>query len=504
MLAKTYSASHVGIEGLVVEVQAAQTQNNPGLQITGLAGDVIKESREKILACLDQFGFETPTAKIVINLSPAELKKQGSHFDLALSVAILATERKIEPSSIGERAFLGELALDGRIERVRGSIALLQVLEKSPLIKEIIIPPDNALEASLLQSKKARMATHFGQLLDYLGGKIALPTPQEKLPDLSEIPGTNLDEVMGQSHAKRALQIAVAGRHHLLMIGPPGVGKSLIAQCAPSLLPPLSSSEFLEVLKNYSYHKLPQNLSRRRPFRSPHHSISQSALLGGGNATVVPGEVSLAHYGMLFLDEFPEFRRDAIEGLREPLQSGEIHLHRVGTPVLLPARFTLIAAMNPCPCGLFTSTSQPCTCTSDAIKNYRKRISGPIFDRIDLYVSMESASHSSATHPDFAAENLKAGIAQAIQMQQERYLNPAIRNGDVTASLKSKPFELLQENWFVGRCRRENISYRSQHKIVRLARTLADLEGCPTISQNHLREAWHLRCPDLPKQLYGK
>lgn len=498
MFARTYSATPVGIDGALIEIEAACHRSLPTIHITGLPGDIVKESRERIRAALVCLGFEVPTSRIVIHLSPANIKKQGSQFDLGIAISVLVAEGFLTGVDISKYGFLGELSLDGRIQRISGAIALIETLERDETIGTLLIPYDNSWEANLLKSRKARLVHNLADAIEFLRGNKPLPLGTSDFiaadpPALTPL----LNEIVGQLVAKRALQIALAGRHHLLLVGPPGVGKSMLASSAPSLLPLLDLEELIEVTKNYGPAQMPRPIHFSRPFRSPHHTISAHAFLGGGTGSVIPGEVSLAHAGVLFLDEFPEFRRDAIEGLREPLESGRIHLHRVGHAMTLPARFTLIAAMNPCPCGYYLTPTKKCSCGPERIASYRKKISGPILDRMDLCVVLSTPRTEEVL--SLSHEEVKAGIQKTFEIQCKRYRNfGGVRhNGEATVDLKAMYFHLGKEesSWFGQLRKREELSHRSFHKILRIARTIADLEEQDVIHLDHLRQAWSLRCP---------
>ncbi|MBI4405236.1 MAG: ATP-binding protein, partial [Deltaproteobacteria bacterium] len=364
MVGKTYSATQDGIDGAVVEIEASRQKALPQIHITGLPGDIVKESRERVRGCLVNLGYDVPSSRIIVHLSPAYSRKQGSQLDVAIAVSVLAAEGLVKPDNLPRVGCLGELSLDGRIRKISGAVSLIEALEKCPQVKTLLIPKENAQDAVLIKSQKVKLVSSFGEICEFLAGRSELTTIKADTPVfVSPQSEYSLDDVVGQNLAKRALQIALAGRHHFMLVGPPGVGKSMIAHCAQSLMPPLEWNELVEVCKNYDCHggRSPADLSR--PFRSPHHTISSAGLLGGGSGVVMPGEVTLAHCGILFLDEFPEFRKDAIEGLREPLQSGKVHLHRVGQALNLPARFVLITAMNPCPCGYYWGGPKRCSCT---------------------------------------------------------------------------------------------------------------------------------------------
>jgi len=496
MIAKTYGAALEGIEGQVIQLEAASEGATPQIHITGLPGDVVKESRERVRVCLRQLGFDFPSGRITVHLSPAHAKKQGSQLDLAIAVAVLGAEGVL-PASTREFGYIGELGLDGKLRAVRGAISLIQAMERMPSLRAIFIPRGNAREAALLKSGKAMVVDSLADVIESIEGKRELsPVPTFNVESEAVTASPSLDRVVGQVLGKRALQIALAGRHHLLFIGPPGVGKSLLAHCAADLLPPLQAEERIELTKIYG--AFGDKSISRRVFRSPHHTISAAGLLGGGTGGIVPGEISLAHRGVLFLDELPEFRRDVVEGLREPLQTGKIFLHRIGHSHCLPARATLIAAMNPCPCGYGIGGNRRCRCPIERVRSYRKRISGALLDRIDLGVVLSVPQKETVIAEGFshAEINRSIEVAQGVQFRRHGSLH---LNGDVTVD-ETEPFYRLSEhdaNWLEDKAQREGLSYRSRHKLLKVARTLADLAGDEPIRSAHLREAWSLRCPDI-------
>lgn len=480
MIARVSSAIVDGVEGQPIRIEASMRSGLPKIIVTGLPGEVVRESRERVRACLAHHGFDVPSGQALVHLSPAQTRKSGSHFDLAIAAALLGLEGKLPPGVLGGLAFVGELALDGRILPVDGAVALVDRLEADSSVRLVVAPAANELEIALLASTKVRLATSFAEVLRWLLGEesaLRVCAPPESAPPPPRGP-LRIDGVRGQSVGKRALQIALAGRHHLLLVGPPGVGKTFLASTAEELLPPLTAAEAVRVRKNLGG-ELDPRVCFRRPFRAPHHTISASALLGGGTGAVVAGEVTRADGGVLLLDELPEFPRDAIEGLREPLQEGVIRLHRVGRSMALPARFTLIATMNPCPCGFAEDADRRCRCEPRELDRYRRKISGPLLERIDLCVRLERPATATPDPESLSGEALRRSIAGL--------RSPVARVAELGDEARATLGSLVSVH---------RMSPRRTEKVISVATTIARLDGARAVTPAHLFEAWSLRAPD--------
>lgn len=506
MFTRTFSATHLGLEGALIEIEVVKQAGLAKIVITGLAGEVVRESRERIGACLQNLGFDSPSCRIIVHLSPAQAKKQGSQLDLAITIGILQAEGFLGARSLSSCGFVGEIALDGQVRSIARALPLLEVLAASDRIEKIFVAADNATEAQVVGSEKFRLVRNLSDALTDLRGVRALAPVRPIALKTAEESFDAMDRVLGQLAAKRAMQIAVAGRHHLLMSGPPGVGKSSLAECMPGLFPPLDPTEARDILRIHDHLEVSKGI--RRPFRAPHHTISGSALLGGGSGTVIPGEVTLAHHGVLFLDEFPQFRRDLIEGLREPMQTKDIRLHRVGHSLHLPASFLLVAAMNPCPCGLWGDPKARCGCPPERVVQYQQRISGPILERIDLFVFMNREEISGDAPEEFRAENLRRRVLAAQTRQRERMVAGRQTGWNAEAAIDlngEDPFRLVEEDreWVLSTTKKEQLSLRAVHKWLRIARTIADLETSDAIRRCDLLEAKQLRCRKWWRLGYG-
>jgi magnesium chelatase family protein len=495
LLAETVSAAVLGVEGVPVRVQVDVAFGLPGLTIVGLAGSAVQEARERVRSALRNSGFELPARRITVNLAPADLPKDGTGYDLAIAVGILAASGQLTITPAEPTALIGELALDGTLSGVAGTMALVAAAAQAEL-PAVLVPEPNAAEAAAVPGPRVHAARTLGDAVAHLGGVRRLPTaPQPTLPAWEpavDVP--DLAAVVGQPLACRALEVAVAGRHSLALTGPPGIGKTLVLRCAAGLQPPLEDGEAIEVSRIYSVAGLSDRrrpLLRRRPFRAPHHTISTQALVGGG-PRVRPGEASLAHRGVLFLDEALQFRSDALEALREPLEAGEVTIARVDGVLALPARFLLLTAFNPCPCGWLGSRRRSCRCDEAAARRYRARLSGPLRDRIDLYVPMDEPRTLRRAQVGDRSRDVAARIAAAWARQRDRQgcANGELRDARLGDDLGLVAPVLAQLR---ARGRSLGLSPRRVHRAARIARTLADLDQSDVIGPQHVDEALRYR-----------
>lgn len=502
MLANVCTGAIKGIEGFAVSVEVDIAPGMPTLAVVGLPDAEVRESKERVVAAVRNSGFDFPTKRITVNLSPAELRKSGTQFDLPIALGILAASEQLSldaAAKIKDLLVLGELALDGSLRPCAGVLPMLISCKK--LGKTAVIPPQNVLEGQVSGAPFITPHT-LKELAGYLEGKLTLQDVKlSYVPQEEESPVAELDfsEVKGQALAKRALEIAAAGGHNVLMIGLPGTGKSMLAKRFPGILPPLTQEESLEITKIYSICNLmgKSRLLTRRPFRDPHHTISDVALIGGGS-TPRPGEVSLAHNGVLFLDEFAEFSRSSLEVLREPLENGRVTISRAKETVSYPARFTLIAAMNPCPCGHLGDPIKPCTCSPMQVNRYKSRISGPLLDRIDLTVNLNPVKYSdwNKKSEGETSAQIRERVLKAREIQRNRFKNSSTTANAFMTPKEIKDFCLLPagaDAILETAMRKFGLSARSLDKILKTARTIADLDGKENIEVKHLVEVMQYR-----------
>jgi magnesium chelatase family protein len=493
-LSIVYSRAQCGMEAPLVTVEVHLSNGLPSLSIVGLPETAVRESKDRVRGAILNSRFEFPARRITINLAPADLPKEGGRFDLPIAIGILAASGQIPADELQRYEFAGELALSGELRGVQGILPM--TLKTAAARRAAVVPQANAAEATLVGHAEVLAGRHLLAITAHLCRAQRLE-PQPSWQANKQRPGgPDLAEVRGQQQARRALEIAAAGGHSLLMIGPPGTGKSLLAGRLPGILPPLDDTEALEVAAIGSVCGAPVDLARwrQRPFRAPHHTASAVALVGGGS-NPRPGEISLAHHGVLFLDELPEFERRVLEVLREPLETGRIMISRAARQTEYPARFQLVAAMNPCPCGYLGDTPGRCRCTADQVARYRQKLSGPLLDRIDMHVEVPRLPFRDLEGP--SGETSSAVRERVVQARQRQ-----LARGDINSRLASAQLDrhcslhpadrrLLEQSM-----ERLHLSARAWHRILKLARTIADLEGAGGIETLHLAEAINYRCMD--------
>ena len=512
MFVRTYAGAIVGIDAVRVTVEVNLAGSGMGLFLVGLPDSAVKESEERIRAAFENCGRRMSGRKTVVNLAPADLRKEGAAFDLPIAVGMLAAMEQVENDRLEESLFLGELSLDGTLRPVKGVLPIVAKARETGL-KRVVVPQENGEEAAVIDGIEVLAANHLQEVIEWLNGERELDSVEPAAA--GELPGDDpyaedFSDVKGQAHVKRALEIAAAGGHNVIMIGAPGSGKTMLARRIPSILPPLTADEALETTKIHSVAgKLgpTRGLLRQRPFRTPHHTTSPVALIGGGQSPQ-PGEASLAHNGILFLDELPEFGRSVLEVLRQPLEDKRISVSRAKYSVEYPANFTLVASMNPCPCGYYNHPDKECSCAPGAVHRYMNRISGPLLDRIDLHVEVTpvSIAEMASAEPGEPSAAVRERVVRARKVQEERFrgvegvhtnamMNPKMlraccRLDAASAALLERAMERL------------NLSARAYDRILKVARTIADLAGAADIGAAHIAEAINYR--SLDRESWGR
>lgn len=495
-LAIIFSRALMGIDAPLVTVETHLSNGLPGFSIVGLPEAAVRESKDRVRSALLNTDFEFPIDKIIINLAPADLPKEGGRFDLPIALGILAASHQLPREILADYEFAGELALSGELRPIQGALPFAIQTKKAK--RKLIIPIENADEAALVQPLDIFPAKHIIDVFAHLTNKKTIE-PHVKNPDdeirLMEIT-SDMSEVKGQHHAKKALEISAAGEHSLLLMGPPGTGKTMLASRMPTILPTMTEKEAIEIaaIHSISHQGFQMHRWKKRPFRAPHHSASSVALVGGGNPPK-PGEISLAHQGVLFLDELPEFNRHVLEALREPLESGTITISRAARQSEFPAQFQLIAAMNPCPCGYLGDPQGHCRCTADQVQRYRQRISGPILDRIDLHVEVPRLPVtllSSLKGDEEKSNPIRSRVeaARSIQLKRAQKSNAQLSSKEIAQHCQLQPDEKKLLDQAIEKL---HLSARSYHRILRVARTVADLAHSEIILRQHLLEALSYR-----------